>query len=67
MLNRDAFETMRQDAQLGLTRHYGYPEARLHCASHVLTLLKELERMNAVMNAAHGDWSEVRKLAGLGD
>jgi hypothetical protein len=54
---------MRHDAELALTRSYGYPEARLHCAHHVLTLLEELKRVETILNAAHGDWSEIRKLA----
>ena len=64
MLTPTAFENMKNDAELALTRSYGYPEARLHCAHHVLTLLEELKRVEAILNVAHGDWSEIRKLAG---
>ncbi len=63
MLTPNAYETMRQDAELALTRGYGYPEARLHCAHHVLTLLAELKRVEMVLSVARGDWSEIRKLA----
>ncbi len=58
-------DVMLQDAQLALTRAYGYPEARLRCAHHVLHLLRELETARATTAAARGDWSRIRDLAGL--
>ncbi len=56
-------ETMFHDAQLALTRAYGYPEARLNCAHHVLRLLRELEKARATTAAACGDWSQIQGLA----
>ena len=64
MLARNDLEKMAQDAKLALSRSYGYPEARVKCAHHVERLVQEVERAQAVLAAAHGDWSEIRKLAG---
>jgi hypothetical protein len=67
MLTPDAIEVMRHDASLARTRSYGYPEARRHCADHVETLLAEMDRLRAELDAYHGDWGAVRRLAGLED
>jgi hypothetical protein len=64
MLTNEELQKMRQDATLALSRSYGYPEARLNCARHVEALLEEIERCQAALAVAHGDWSVIRKLAG---
>ena len=65
MGNMDNHERMRADAALGMTTDYGYPGARLNCARHVMSLLAELEEAESLLAAARGDWSGVRKIAGI--
>ncbi len=63
MMTPEELRKMQQDAELAVSHACGYPEARLKCAHHVQRLLEEIERCHAALAVAHGDWSELRKLA----